>query len=1214
MHNDNTKEELKYVQSLIDLEMGKKLINVLSKYKFFDLCRAVFCFNSWRYTRPHLQFYLTLNYVLCNIDQNGKCQIQTYSEFEKFIDEISPYYDGTFDDEIIPDFGEIKIPFNNVNYSVIVGTGYDLFFPFLVSVEALSNALNITVEIEQVLSYVDNVCKVYGFIEDYCSDKYDAKKIVIPTEEYFNNCVSNYNIVDIESNDFLLNLSFDAEKGIEKTHFVQSNDKFLPLFNPSMIIDAFDILCDKNKFPKSEMEKASNIVVYDSIVKNFDNNPDSGNILFDAFVVKDLDKKTVYKEVPFNFVVLHNNSALLLLNQERCKGQGFGKNIDEIKRLIDAQTIKILEPLSDGKCRLYDLSDIENIEIIVYDNSIQIPAMTNLFPKTNLICFNLYDLVSVIYEANNIEDVINFCKYIKEKQGNVLMSLMCSGFSGIFYAWMKRDEEIVQGAYDNCNIMTDVYMLEWDIFEKYMDLNRWYPIKKFNEMFYNPFAWIVEEEKLGFRRLISNNVWGFGGSFRKIKDSYVFIAFNLNFENEDEEWNKRNEAIILIEELIERNILELEDALIKSNVFNYEGIQLTYMPKHYAEKIDKDGFLKSNRKYVFSDMSILNDKILIRFAVNEDNLFSDILNAKDRNVECEFMNELFAPLKTQIDIKYEYIDKFLKDTMHLKKNIEAMSIEPDYIFSNKNLGLWPSEKIFVKVRKFIAIKCKDAGIKTNVYKSAETTNVIRNIQKHIIPMFENEISKYNQNDLHKYLISIISFYLHKKRIEMKRYNIKDSKILTDNAKSHTAEHVIKVREECKDHIRDLYYLVDTNLAVNRDGNTTEAIKSDNIEFLIAFSHILMNLQDCADNAHYNLFGASINVEDDFTIETNFSDDFMKMVDSRNIRIYENIDYKPSLPNDNEMFNKSLQAFYKDTGVHLKCIIQMCQYLSREFSAVFKEQSIPDVYVIKKQDLISDYESILIDQSDETKLNHLNALEYLIIDKSKIKQINGSINDFVPVWEREKRDNRFEVKPIVEDGEYLIFAPSIMYELSQLWLNGTFEFYPPYEIGLSNYRKQLDKWKSLCETQMEQDLFNLFNSYGYKTYKNIFLHKLDKKFGYPQDLGDYDVLAFDLDRKTIWNIESKFLGKVGSLKEYYNHQSSFFNNDKKDEKFYNRIKYLSEHKCEILKSFGIENGSDFTIKDFMVTNKVFVADVKEISFAILTYNELEKMLVFINESI
>ena len=145
MYNDNTKEELKLVQSLIDLDMGKKLINVLSKYKFFDLCRAIFCFNSWRYTRPHLQFYLTLNYVLCNIEQNGKCEIQTYSEFEKFIDEISPYYDGTFDDEIIPDFGEIKIPFNKVNYSVIVGTGYDLFFPFLVSVEALSNASLLTI-------------------------------------------------------------------------------------------------------------------------------------------------------------------------------------------------------------------------------------------------------------------------------------------------------------------------------------------------------------------------------------------------------------------------------------------------------------------------------------------------------------------------------------------------------------------------------------------------------------------------------------------------------------------------------------------------------------------------------------------------------------------------------------------------------------------------------------------------------------------------------------------------------------------------------------------------------------------------------------------------------------------------------------------------------------------------------------------------------------
>lgn len=1213
MKKFNNNKVFEFNQQLIDISKGKNLIKALDKYCFFDLCRAIFCFNSWRYTRPHLQFYLTLNYVLCNITCKEQCKIETYTDFQKFIGEISPYYDGTFDDEIIPDFGEIKIAFNKTNYSVLMGTGHNLIFPFLESIEALSNFLNIKVEMQKVLDYVNSLSNIYGNIEPYCADKYDEHKLIIPTEKYFKTCILNYSEVELIDNDFLINLSYELCKNVNQAHFIRKANNYLPLFNPSIIVDAFDVLCSLKDFSDTQKSESSNVVVYDALVKNFDNNPHSENVLFNAQIVKDFENKSTYSAVPFNFIILQNNSALFLINQERCKSADFNRDINEIKKTIKNNVLQVIEPSTNGKCKLYDLSELENIEIIIYDNSIQLSTPVSLPLNNSLMHFTLYDLVSLIYEANNIENIINFCKYIKTRKNDIFMSFVCSGYSGIFYVWMEQYEEIIQGANDVANILTDVYILEWNIFEKYIHISEWYPIKKYDEMFSNPFSWTIEDEKLGFRKLISNCVLGFDGSFRKIKESYIFIAFNFAFEKDNDEWNKRNEAINLIEELIERNVSELENVLIKSNLFNYDGIQLSYMPKHYAKKVDNVGFLEKNAKYVFSDFSVYNNRILIRFAVNEDKLFEDILNSENRTVECEFMKELLQPLKIKPDIDFECIEQFLNNTKHLKKNIETIALELDYVFSNKNLGLWPSEKTFVKVKKSIAIACKKVGIKTKSYKPSETTDVIRDIQKQIIPIFESEIMKYNQLDLHNNLISIISFYLHKKRIEMKRYNIKNSNILTEDAKSHTAENVINAREDSKSHIRDLYYIVDTNLSLNRNEETTIDIKREDLEYLIAFSNILMSLQDCADHAHYNLFGANIDVEDDFTISTNFSNNYLNSIKARNNRIYENIDYKPSLSNDEEMLKKCLQAFYNDTGIHLQYIIQICKYLAKEFSAVFKEQNLPDVYSIKKQDLIADYESILIDASEDSKNNHLKALEYLVIDKTKIRQIDGQANEVVPVWEREKRDNRFEVKPIIEDNGCLIFAPSIMYELSELWINGTLEFYPPYEIGLTQYRKQLDKWKSMCEKQMELDLFNLFNGYVHKTFKNVLLHKIDKQSGHPNELGDYDILAFDLERKIVWNIESKFLGKVGSLKEYYNHQNSFFIKDKKDEKFIKRIKYIEENKKKILDIFGIIDGECYDIKSFMVTNKIFIPDVKNVDMSIVTFHELKKMLKLIYEN-
>lgn len=198
-------------------------------------------------------------------------------------------------------------------------------------------------------------------------------------------------------------------------------------------------------------------------------------------------------------------------------------------------------------------------------------------------------------------------------------------------------------------------------------------------------------------------------------------------------------------------------------------------------------------------------------------------------------------------------------------------------------------------------------------------------------------------------------------------------------------------------------------------------------------------------------------------------------------------------------------------------------------------------------------------------------------------------------------------PIISNGESIIFSPVVMYNLLNLWKWGTIEFYPPFEYGLNNYLKVLSLWKNKCETEMENDIEKFFKSKGYLTSKNLQLHKLDKKFGHPKNLGDYDVLSIDTKKKIVWNIESKFLGKVGSIREYYNHQSSFFINDKKDEKFSRRINYLAKNLVVVLKAMAISDGDTYLLKNYMVTNKVFVADIKKIDFEIITFDELKKLI-------
>ena len=156
-------------------------------------------------------------------------------------------------------------------------------------------------------------------------------------------------------------------------------------------------------------------------------------------------------------------------------------------------------------------------------------------------------------------------------------------------------------------------------------------------------------------------------------------------------------------------------------------------------------------------------------------------------------------------------------------------------------------------------------------------------------------------------------------------------------------------------------------------------------------------------------------------------------------------------------------------------------------------------------------------------------DYLTIAPQKLKTCEGTIHEILPIWEREKRDNRFDKKPLLSAGQDYIYSPVIIHVLLQSWWNGIPDFYPPYETGLSNTLVVLDEWKERYEKLMVLDLVEIFKKFELKkVFPNLKLHRLDKNGNHPDYLGDYDLLVIDDATGVIWNIESKVLKKVGSI--------------------------------------------------------------------------------------
>lgn len=184
---------------------------------------------------------------------------------------------------------------------------------------------------------------------------------------------------------------------------------------------------------------------------------------------------------------------------------------------------------------------------------------------------------------------------------------------------------------------------------------------------------------------------------------------------------------------------------------------------------------------------------------------------------------------------------------------------------------------------------------------------------------------------------------------------------------------------------------------------------------------------------------------------------------------------------------------------------------------------------------------------------------------------------LPIWERENRPDRIEVKPIYKEGENLVFSPVDLYVLMERWLGGFDSLYLLYEYGLDNIMAEVKKEEQENQTQMVTDVSNLFKN-DFLVNKDLYLDHRFSKENYPKDndLGDYDVLEINSTTKTICNIVCKFFQRVGSISEFAKHQNSFFKAGK-DVMFNKRIKILNENYKKILKSLQINDEAEYKIK-------------------------------------
>ena len=810
---------------------------------------------------------------------------------------------------------------------------------------------------------------------------------------------------------------------------------------------------------------------------------------------------------------------------------------------------------------------------------------------------DLVELICFVEDIDELSDFIFWDLHKKEKVVSIYTEKLNN-----FFIWKNNNRHLSHGAYIN-DMITIFEDYAKDMILKYYkeDLSQ-YPFHISDSMFSDPFSYIIKPN-LENKFYISKREKLCGGIGISLKNGcFIYMMNNLNLYDIDNK-NYNLEKINFIEQLNSELFKYYLNEFEKIDVIKNKLIQISFFNLNYAKQIDNNGFTHKNNKYVFSDIGFYGHYI-IRYTINEELFIDDISNAKDKSVENIYFLELLEPLFTKYPDDFKRLKEKIKNDFSKNKTYHIEKVKLNYYISDKILPVFKfSNENLVIVRKIIAEICKTLDIPKGKFINEEATKIIRKIQIPLFRKFEEILAKYDRQYLHKKALSLYSVTL--LNIEKDSYRINNESNVSniEEYSKYTREFIEDFFEQKT--IRDsLVYLIETNLSIKNDIRKNAICSDDELNFCLCFAHWLNALQNNSDFCHFNKSDLTVEISNDYRVS--FQKEDNEIMETLKIRSSNKIDYEIKYDEkDNVFINKAKNAFLLDTGLVYDELILILKILSIDIPLKLQEKQIlPNVFCIDFETVVKEICKICSIKEERI----IKIFDFICLNSDLIRQINGKKEDILPIWQRKNREHRFIIKPAFKINNCIIFSPITIKSLITIWINTLVSFYPPYEINLINLVKALKTWKKRYEKEIVNDVFEFFKlkKLNYVE-KEVKLHKRDKKGNHPDSLGDYDVIAVDKNNKILYLIECKFIHRVGSTNEFIRQQKKFFIEDKYDEKFQKRINYMKEHYEKFFLSQNLKLDSTYTIKSFMITNKIFYSLFKKIEFEILTLEELKKLI-------
>lgn len=1173
------------------------------EYRIEALVRAIFCINICISNRSFSSTRLALNACIIRHSGTGSKEINNYNDFVVFFESIVELLQPVeSEDFLIEDFGDARIEFESVFYRVILGTGHENAFACLNFLPVLARETSHSKDLQTVLEYFSSAVAFFRDIN--VSNKTGENRFICPSECLFQRTAqffeSEYPKYDSQ---LLFEIVESSPCIIENCHFVRHDDKVYPLFNESLLIYLYD------KWFQSIDEETQILVANKGVIRRVlslfcADQSEKPHMLAPAAFFK--NQKPVSISKPFVFAACSTRGVIIAINKDEYEYEELEKVISIIEETHSSGNLQIGEiydRFGSNILRAFGIPKEIPLEYILFDSYTNPCEDYMKFGEANKANIKECTALDLIYYLDFIDDLDELFEYLQYSCSDDFdFTLSLGSDSALFFTWKAHGRFISKGALQYGLLSLTSNIENEAVLNYFTKELKDFPFVNGDSMFNDPFLWKICNEGEGEYSYTLKYAKGFGGKYIVLpKRNYAFLSHNVDFYNSIVELQNCMNVIRLFDELIIEGLRSVENLFESQNLMVDSGIQIVFMPLEYAKR--SGHFINNNdeRDYVFSEAENYNGHWQIVYVVKDvESIIHAIQTTKDRSLELAILKEVLLPFLRENNF-LETFNVIVQDKSKEKKKVDVATFSIKYCWNESNSTLLIKEHHLHSVRKRIAQICRNHGIKPGIYNGKDANTIIRSMQQALVEDFEKEVKKYSWFDTHARLLDYHSNLLHLIGINRRRYSSYGD--VDEETHRAISNKILQDREQAKRDDRNVLYLLETNLYLK--SNSVRFATSDDICIMLAYSNWLVVLNDVADICYWVESEASVEVTDEYIVNT-IQDEENADLDSELIkRMYESsYGLKRNNGIDDAYVRKLEIAFHKDMGFDLKTFIEVLTYFYSGFNRGLTSMLGDNVYMGNKKKLLDDFCHLTNNEYVRDDLEKIVTL--LSVDSSELKTVNDKKDFYLPIGHRKDRNVRYEMKPLVAKEADIVFSPICLYQLERLWLDGIQDFIMPYEIQMDAVKEVVDSWKREYEKQIVCDIANLFSEMGFEIVKKNFeLMKLNRE--HPQFLGDYDVFAVNTHTHSVWIIECKVLEKVESIFEAYHQQESFFLKHRHDEKFQRRIDYMIDNLNLILNQLGVDSSENYEVIPYMCMNKIMVSRYKKIGFSIVSFSELERIV-------